>query len=82
MMSATPAEIAGLTSQGRLEVGAAANLVVFDPKGAANTTSTVSRSSNSPYLGRDRQGAVRHTIYRGRFSVLNGEPVELAGAVG
>ena len=82
VMSTEPAAIAGLKSQGRLEIGAPANVVVFDPAGAANTGRTVSRSSNSPYLGRDLKGAVRHTIYRGRFTMRNGEAAELAGAVG
>jgi dihydroorotase len=82
VMSAKPAAIAGLTTQGRLEVGGPANLVVFDPAGVANTARTVSRSSNSPYLGRDLRGVVQHTIYRGRFTVQNGETVELAGAMG
>jgi dihydroorotase len=82
VMSTTPAAIAGLTQQGRLEVGAVANLVVFDPAAVANTTRTVSRSANSPYLDKDLRGAVRHTIYRGEFTVRNGESVELAGAAG
>lgn len=82
VMSKKPAAIAGLTDQGRLKVGSPANLVVFDPAGTANTTRTVSRSANSPYLGRELQGSVRHTVYRGRFTVRDGESVELAGAMG
>lgn len=82
VMSTTPAAIAGLTGQGHLEVGAVANLVVFDPAAVANTTRTVSRSANSPYLGKDLRGAVRHTMYGGEFTVRNGESVELTGAAG
>ena len=82
VMSKNPAVIVGLTDHGRLEVGAQANLVVFDPAASANTARTLSRSSNSPYLGRELQGAVRHTIYRGRFTVRNGESAELVGAMG
>lgn len=82
VMSKNPAAIAGLTDQGRLEVGAQANLVVFTPAAIANTTRTLSRSGNSPYLGRELQGAVQHTIFRGRFTVRNGESAELAGAMG
>ncbi len=81
-MSKTPAAIAGLADQGRLEVGAPANLVVFDPAASANTTRTLSRSGNSPYLGRELQGAVRHTVFGGRFTVRNGESAELVGAMG
>jgi dihydroorotase len=82
VMSVTPAQIAGLSSQGRLEVGADANLVVFDATGEASTTGTLSRSSNSPYLGLELAGAVVHTIYKGRFTVRNGSIVEMLGVVG
>jgi dihydroorotase len=82
VMSVRPAQIAGLPNQGRLEVGAAANLVVFDPIGAANTSTTHSRSSNSPYLGLELTGAVVHTVYKGEFTVRDGAPVDMAGVVG
>jgi dihydroorotase len=72
VMSSVPAHIAGIPGQGRLEVGSPANLVVFDPNAAADTDRTVSRSSNSPYLGRKLRGAVVHTVYRGRFTVRDG----------
>ncbi|MCP3997845.1 MAG: amidohydrolase family protein, partial [bacterium] len=82
VMSSVPAHIAGVANQGRLEVGSPANLVVFDPAAAAPTDETVSRSSNAPYLGRELQGAVVHTIYRGRFTVRNGVPVTAAEVAG
>jgi dihydroorotase len=82
VMSTEPAQIAGLSGQGRLEVGAAANLVVFDAAGATDTGATHSRSSNSPYLGLDLTGAVVHTVYRGEFTVRNSSLVDMAGVVG
>lgn len=82
VMSTQPAEIAGLSGQGRLEVGAAANLVVFDAAGDASTDGTQSRSSNSPYLGLNLRGAVVHTVYRGEFTVRNGSLVDKAGVLG
>ncbi len=80
VMSVAPAAIAGLASQGRLETGAPANLVVFDPTAAANTSGTQSRSSNAPYLGLELSGAVKHTIYRGQFTVRDGAATHQAGA--
>ncbi len=84
LMSAQPAVIARLTATdarpaghsaqgGPIEVGAAANLCVFDP-----TASTVvdprrlaSRSRNTPYAGRAFVGAVRHTVLRGEPVVVD-----------
>jgi dihydroorotase len=84
LMSTQPAGIAGLTTTdarraghsahgGPIELGATANLCVFDP-----TTSTVvdpmhlaSRSRNTPYAGRTFTGAVRHTILRGEPVVID-----------
>lgn len=82
VMSVRPAQIAGIEGQGRLDVGAMANMVVFNASAAAATTGTESRSSNSPYLGLDLEGAVVHTIFRGRFTIRNGVASELAGASG
>ena len=77
-MSARPAAIAKLTATdartaghsahgGPVEVGATANLCVFDP--AAETVvepaRLASRSRNTPYTGRTFRGAVRHTVLRG-----------------
>src|SRR5580693_1561914 len=84
LMSAAPAAIARLTSSdarpgghsaqgGPLEVGAAANICVFDP--AATTvvdpSRLASRSRNTPYAGRSFTGAVRHTILRGEPVVMD-----------
>lgn len=84
LMSTRPAEIARLTGTdsrpaghsahgGPLEVGAAANLCVFDP--AASTVvdpaRLASRSRNTPYAGRTFTGAVRHTVLRGEPVVID-----------
>jgi dihydroorotase len=84
LMSAQPAAIARLTvtdprlaghsaQGGPVEVGAAANLCVFDP--AATTTVEpgwlASRSRNTPYAGRTFTGAVRHTVLRGEPVVID-----------
>ena len=84
LMSAQPAAIAGLRATdarraghsahgGPIEIGATANLCVFDP-----TASTVvdplrlaSRSRNTPYAGRSFTGAVRHTVLRGEAVVID-----------
>jgi len=79
VMATLPAHIAGFSSQGRLEVGTEANLVVFDPEAPTPVSGTLSRSSNSPYLGCEMRGSVVHTVYRGRFTVRNGRLVESSG---
>lgn len=65
-LSQAPAHILGLESQGRpLEPGAPANLVVFDPSAPWVADSFASKSSNSPYRGREMQGKVTTTVCRG-----------------
>jgi dihydroorotase len=84
LMSTQPAAVARLTAAdprpaghsahgGPVEVGAVANLCVFDP--AATTTvdpgRLASRSRNTPYAGRTFAGAVRHTVLRGEAVVVD-----------
>jgi dihydroorotase len=86
LMSTQPAAIAGLGSTdarvgghsahgGPLEVGAVANLCVFDPDGSTEVDAArlASRSRNTPYAGRTFAGAVRHTILRGEPVVIDAE---------
>lgn len=84
LMSTQPAAIARLTATdsrgaghsaqgGPVEVGATANLCVFDP-GAATVVDPArlaSRSRNTPYVGRTFTGAVRHTVLRGEAVVVD-----------
>jgi len=82
VMSMHPAAIVGIPGQGLLRVGYPANLVVFDPTGSAETGGTLSRSSNSPYLGLDLKGAVVHTMFRGNFTTRDRATTELTGVGG
>jgi dihydroorotase len=85
LLSTQPAAIAGLTATdvrpaghsahgGPIEVGASANLCVFDPTAATvvDPARLASRSRNTPYAGRSFTGAVRHTILRGEPVVVDG----------
>ncbi|MGP0031341.1 MAG: dihydroorotase [Acidimicrobiales bacterium] len=84
LMSSRPAAIAGLGATdarsaghsaqgGPLEVGATANLCVFDPSATTvvDPGRLASRSRNTPYAGRTFTGAVRHTILRGEPVVID-----------
>jgi dihydroorotase len=84
LMSAAPAAIARLRGTdprpaghsahgGPLEVGAAANICVFDPSATTvvDPSRLASRSRNTPYAGRSFTGAVRHTILRGEPVVID-----------
>lgn len=65
-MSISPALIGGFEEQGRpLKEGDRAHIVVFDPAATWRPDSTLSKSTNSPYLGRDMTGRVRATILDG-----------------
>ena len=75
-MSSAPARLAGLADQGGpVAVGAAANLVVFNPDERWTAERSVSRSSNAPYLGRELTGRVRLTVFRGAVTARDGSPV-------
>jgi len=84
LMSTHPAAIAKLTATDRrraghsahggpVEVGAAANLCVFDPAApmVVEPGRLASRSRNTPYAGRTFRGAVRHTVLRGEPVVID-----------
>ncbi|NYD58832.1 dihydroorotase [Nocardioides marinisabuli] len=78
VMSTTPAAIAGLEGHGRgLEVGAPANIVLVDPSAdlTVDRDASVSLSRNNPWHGRTFGAAVRHTLLRGRPTVLDGSLV-------
>ncbi len=72
-MSINPARILSLESQGRpLGSGTPANIVVFDPHASWHATSFRSKSSNSPYLGREMRGRVAATFSRGELIYSSG----------
>jgi dihydroorotase len=65
-MSVRPAEIGVFDDQGQLlDAGNEANIVVFDPSITWTPASTVSRSRNAPYLGRELTGRVKATVFGG-----------------
>ncbi|MGH8017088.1 MAG: dihydroorotase [Opitutaceae bacterium] len=59
---------------GTLAPGAPADIAVFDPgeKWTLDATTSLSKSLNSPWLGREIQGRVRHTIVEGRVVCEHG----------
>ena len=72
LLSWQPAAIAGIDDAhgGPIEAGRPANLCVIDPDHAwtVSGAAMASRSSNTPYEGRQVRGRIRHTV-------LHGEPV-------
>lgn len=67
-MSTTPARLAGLVRHGRpVTPGEAANLVVFDPDRRWTPAHFLSKSANSPYIGRELAGKPVLTMYEGRI---------------
>jgi dihydroorotase len=75
-MSWRPAAIAGVADRhGRpVATGSPGNLVVFDPAAAWEVVPAKlsSRSHNTPFVGRQLRGRVRHTIHDGIATVADG----------
>ena len=67
LVTCAPADILNLAA-GRLKVGAAADLVLFDPERGwkVNAKAFRSKSKNSPFDDRPVQGMVMRTIVDGR----------------
>ncbi len=75
-MSWQPAALAGLAEQGGpIEVGKPANLAIVDPEAAwtVGADSFGGYATNSPYLGHQLRGRVRHTVYRDLPVVVDSE---------
>ena len=66
-MSANPAKILGLEDRGSLAEGAAADITIIDPEArwTINPERFLSRSTNTPFAGREVKGRVRWTICDG-----------------
>jgi len=85
VLSAAPARIGRLASQGRpLEVGAPANVTLYDPaySRAFGRDDLAGKSTNSPYLAMTLPGRVVAVFHRGTATVLDGvlrAPAELGG---
>lgn len=76
VMSVTPARIGRAKGQGEeIAPGAVANLcfVSADTSWQVHRERQVSRSDNTPFVGKELLGQVRHTIYRGKPTVLAGQ---------
>lgn len=67
-MSLNPAKILAIEG-GNLSVGSTADVVVFDPQGSwlVNKKDFVSKSKNSPFVGRKLKGVVEYTVSRGKI---------------
>jgi len=76
-LSWNPAEILGIGHlHGAVAVGRPANLCVIDLEQTwtVSGSAMASRSSNTPFEGRELRGKVRHTILHGEPVVINGNP--------
>ena len=74
ILSTSPARIAGLEHQGKLAVGAVANLALIDPSAKrVIQKQTNSKSVNNPFAGTTLPGSIVHTVFQGRFTVFNNE---------
>jgi len=67
-MSAVPARIMGLDNKGIIEEGRDADIVIIDPDAewVVKEEDFVSKSTNSPFIGRSLKGRVKHTICGGK----------------
>lgn len=75
VLSHNPAKIGSDEEQGQeLAVGAFANIALIDPTAKRTIVAeSASKSKNSPYVGLELPGRVMHTIYRGYFTVRDGQ---------
>lgn len=77
LLSWNPARIAKVDdAHGRpISVSEPANICVFDPgiSWSVDLQRLASKSINSPYVGRTLRGKVRHTIFNGRPTVIDGQ---------
>ena len=76
-MSCRPADLAGLTRKGRLEVGADADFSVFAPEDSfvVDPERLQHRNPVTPYEGRELTGVVRRTFLRGAEVSPSAAPV-------
>lgn len=68
LLSTRPAEILGFKNKGTLQVGADADLTLFDPEAAmvVDSQQFLSKSTNTPFQGWKLKGRVLHTIVGGK----------------
>ena len=77
LMSWNPAKIARIDAEHGRDVvaGIKANLCVFDPQltWSVDPERLASKSINTPYVGSTLRGRVRHTIFKGTATVIDGQ---------
>lgn len=77
LMSWNPARIARIDAEHGRDVvaGIKANLCVFDPQltWSVDPERLASKSINTPYVGRTLRGRVRHTMFKGTATVIDGQ---------
>lgn len=81
VVAGAPARLFGLSSKGRIEPGADADLVLIDPDRQWTITndSVLSKIDWTPYHGRTIRGAVERTMVRGADVYVGGEVVGSPG---
>ncbi len=64
-----PAKILGLTNCGEIKEGYPANLVVVDvdKKWTVAEEDIISKSKNTPFIGKELEGVIEFTIYKGKI---------------
>ena len=69
LMSYNPAKLLGLENRGEIAESKIADLTIFDPNKKYTYTeeSIVSKSHNTPWIGKELQGKVEYTIVGGRI---------------
>ena len=72
-MSSSPARIVGLNNKGTIKVGFDADITVIDPDKEWTVTKEgfVSKSKNSPFIGRKLKGLVEFTVCAGKLVYHN-----------
>ncbi len=68
-MSTAPARIVGLKNKGEIREGWDADLTIIDPEKewVVSKEEIVSKSKNSPFVGRTLKGVVEATVYQGKI---------------
>jgi dihydroorotase len=77
-MSTAPAQIAGYSNQGgKIEVGAAANIILVDPsaKWQVRRDRLNSKSKNTPFDGMELPAVITDVFYNGNRTVIDGQVV-------
>lgn len=78
VLSETPAKIGQVAEQGhRIAVGAPAQLALVDPTVVrrVDPAQQWTRSTNTPFIGRNLDGQVMYTMYNGELTVIEGQPI-------